>query len=40
MGKNLSFHTQGGGQSLAPVYINTQERKQREQETVSHLECE
>ena len=28
-------HTRGGRQSLAPVDINTRERKQREQETVS-----
>ena len=31
-------HTRGGRQSLAPVDINTQERKQLEQETVSHPE--
>ena len=33
-------HTRGGRQSLAPVDVNTRERKQREQETVSHSECE
>ena len=31
-------HTRGGRQSLAAVDINTQERKQLEQETVSHPE--
>ena len=31
-------HTRGGRQSL--VDVNTRERKQREQETVSHSECE
>ena len=33
-------HTGVGRQSLAPVDINTRERKQREQETVSNPECE
>ena len=33
-------HTWGGRQSLAPIDINTRERKQREQETVSHPKCE
>ena len=36
----LLTDTQGGRQFLAPVDINTRERKQREQETVSHPECE
>ena len=33
-------HTRGGRQSLAPVDVNTRERKQREHETVSHSEWE
>ena len=33
-------HSRGGRQSLAPIDINTRERKPREQETVSHAKCE
>ena len=36
----LLTDTRGGRQFLAPVDINTRERKQREQETVSHPEFE